>query len=160
MDAVMEFDDGSWVYLGIDEADRSLRQALFDACHANGWPAVSGRSLGVLSESGNSGEVFEGIAHAVEHADVVIVALDGSSGIVDAELAFAYRHNRPIIAVISAGAQVESSPIRSMLRGYGRSFVVERDESDSWLAELRMTFGSSVFAQAVQDAAGESSSYG
>src|SRR4029077_6832400 len=92
VDQVHDLDEGSWVYLSLWNAERrthgDLHQRVIEACESSGWPAISWsppRHSGNLTDSTR---FFEGMNHAVEHADVVVVLMSGDSSMRDVELAF------------------------------------------------------------------------
>lgn len=152
-------EDGSWVYLSLSGATGELEQLVADACRANGWPAVTAHAP---EEGGHGGSAsfFEAISHAVEHADVVIVSLDRSSSFVDAELAFACRYGRPVIAFATGAEEFDVTQVRSMLPAYERAFIVEAVDTDTRMDQLRRTFEDPAFGAIVQAAAGEPTTYG
>ncbi len=94
------------------------------------------------------------MGHAVEHADMVIVLVNGSSTITDAELAFAYRHRRPVVALEISDGEPCSSDVRAMLRGYDRVLTVECRDAAECVVGLRDALSSAVFAAMVDPPAG------
>lgn len=156
-DGTNEFDEGSWVYLSLsrseDEGEDELRQGVIAALEENGWPAVtwspppSGEAL--------ASHFFEGMAHAVEHADAVVVLLGGSSTLVDAELAFAYRHRRPVVALQLSGGEKCASGVRTMLRRYERARTVECGDAAECVSGLRSMLADPSFGEMVDEATWE-----
>ncbi|HEX7293054.1 MAG TPA: hypothetical protein VF259_00790, partial [Solirubrobacterales bacterium] len=138
VDEAHELDEGSWAYLslwGLEQRD--LHRHIVDACEASGWPAVSWSPVAHEGNVTDSARFFEGMGHAVEHADVVIALVDTSSAMTDAELAFAYRHNRPVIGLRVGGREEKPSPVQAMLRRYGRGRLIDCADIDECSAGLR-----------------------
>lgn len=159
---MLELDEGSWAYLSLGNRgrdDRALSQRLIETCESHGWPAVTWSPS--QHEGGAAGSVrfFEGMSHAVEHADVVIVSADASSAMADVELAFACRYNRPVIILRIQHEETVPSEVRAMLRRYDRAFVVDCADADGCVGGLREVFDDPRFAGVVSDATGEPTTY-
>lgn len=151
-------DEGSWAYLiapgaGMRDADR-LRDRVVDACEASGWPIVT-RSLSEAQDASDPGDFFEDLRHAVEHADVVVALLGCPEGSLDAELAMAYGHRRPIVGVRLTGDDSSNSELQAMLERYERAHVIACDDVDDCASDLRDLFSNSDFALTVRAAGGE-----
>ncbi|HET7445776.1 MAG TPA: hypothetical protein VFJ57_14075 [Solirubrobacterales bacterium] len=95
------------------------------------------------------------MSDAVEHADVVIVLLDGDSAVIDTELGFAYNHRRPIVGLGFAGENPQSSPTRAMLGSYDRGRIVECEDLEECAAGLRRVLLDTAFIALVDEAAAE-----
>lgn len=157
VDEIRDLDEGSWVYLSLGEADPparpDLHREVIKACESSGWPTVS------WSPSPHRGpdvrRFFEGMDHAVEHADVVVVLMDGDSAVADAELAFAYKHRRPVIGLSFAGETPQSSAVRAMLHSYERAHLVECVDVDGCAAGLREALTDQGFGVTIHEAASE-----
>jgi nucleoside 2-deoxyribosyltransferase len=162
-DEVHEFDEGSWVYLSSQDAmhgrRRDLQRGLIDTCAENGWSAVSWSPSQHSHSPTDSSRFFDGMSHAVEHADVVVVLLNGSSTMTDAELVFAYRHRRPVIALRIEDEESIRSEVREMLSGYDRALIVGCSDTEGCLVALRKALADPSFAAIIREAASESSSY-
>lgn len=154
---IHDLDEGSWVYLSLgDDAQQTrsdFRQELVDACRTSGWLALS---WSTPSHRGHEvTRFFEGMDHAVEHADFVVAMLDGESSVTDAELTLAYRHRRPVIGLSLAGAQSRSSVIRRMVHSYERGRVVESTDLEGCVVGLREALSDRGFVETIYGAAGE-----
>jgi hypothetical protein len=151
-------DEGAWIYVmglgGDRSADDSLRERVVEACEAGGWPTVSQPSAGGAC-SRDPGHLFEGIRHAVEHADCVVALLGDSAEMVDAELALVYSHRRPIVGMRVCGESYPVSKVEAMLEGYERARVITCDDAAECAAELRTVFDDPEFAATIRKAAGE-----
>jgi hypothetical protein len=151
-------DEGSWAYLIGSESDRGvtglLRDRVIEACEASGWPAVSWPPAKAGHEM-DPGHLFEGVRHAVEHADVVVAMLGVDTGSTDAELAMAYGHRRPIVGVQLACEDVSVSATQAMLKGYERARMIVCADVDGCAAELRAVLSDPDFAATIHAAAGE-----
>jgi hypothetical protein len=157
VDEIRDLDEGSWVYLSLGEADLRVRPDLhrevIKACESCGWPTVSWSPL--PHRRHDVRRFFEGMDHAVEHADVVIVLMDGESAVADAELAFAYKHKRPVIGLSFAGENPQSSAVRAMLGSYERAHMVECADVDGCAAGLREALTDRRFGVTIHEAASE-----
>lgn len=150
-------DEGSWAYLiasaeGPRSTDR-LRDRVVDACEASGWPIVTRPASGT-ARTADPGHLFEDMRHAVEHADVVVALLDSVDTWLDAELALAYAHRRPIVG-ISLGEMSSGSEVQGMIERYERARVIACDDVDECGSDLRELFADSDFAMTVRGAGGE-----
>lgn len=150
-------DEGAWIYLidhGSGPGSSDALKRVAEACEAGGWPTVNRSAVG---EGGSSdpGLLFEGISHAVEHADCVVALLGGSVGAADAELGIAYSHRRPIVGMRVSGETHPASPAEAMLEGYERARVIVCDDDAECAAELRTVFDDPEFAATIRRAAGE-----
>lgn len=152
-----ELDEGSWVYLSLSraegEGDDELRQGVIAAIEENGWPAVTWMPSG--SGEAFASQFFEGMAHAVEYADAVVVLLGGSSAFVDAELAFAYRHRRPVVALQFSDSEKCASNVRTMLRRYERARTIECGDAAECISGLRSMLADPSFGEMVNEATEE-----
>jgi len=158
----LELDEGSWVYLGLgdsDDGDHALSRRVIETCASNGWPAVTWSPPRHENSPADLARFFEGMSHAVEHADVVIVSVNGPSTIADAELAFAFRYNKPVIALRIHQGDTVASEVRAMLRRYSRAFIVDCADTEGCIGGLREAFGDPRFAAVISDAAGEPTTY-
>ncbi|HEX5610319.1 MAG TPA: hypothetical protein VFX45_09535 [Solirubrobacterales bacterium] len=149
-------DEGSWIYLcasGAElDAERSLVERVVEACEKSGWSAVSWSPAPSKAEM-DPGRFFQGVGHAVGHADVVIALIDGESDLANAELALAYSHRRPIVGVrLSTGS---ASPLQSWLAGYERARTIDCSDPDECFHGLREVLADPDFAETVRQAAGE-----
>jgi nucleoside 2-deoxyribosyltransferase len=161
-DGMLELDEGSWVYLSFGDSnpgDRALSRRVIETCESSGWPAVTRSPTQHENSPADSARFFEGMSHAVEHADVVIVSVSGPSAMADAELAFAYRYKKPVIALRMQGGDAVVSDVRAMLRRYGRAFVVDYADAEGCVGGLREAFDDPRFAEIIGDAAGEPTTY-
>ena len=157
VDEIRDLDEGSWIYLSLGEADLrarpNLHQQVTKACESSGWPTVS------WSPPPHAGHdvrrFFEGMDHAVEHADVVIVLMNGDSSVADAELAFAYKHRRPVIGLSFVGESSQASTVRAMLHSYERARLVECGDVDGCAAGLREALTDRSFGVTIHEAASE-----
>jgi hypothetical protein len=160
-EAIHELDEGSWVYLSMRAGDGAgagdLHRVLVAACEENGWPAVTWSSQQGVDHA-DSARFFEGMSHAVAHADVVVVVLDGASAMTDAELAFAYRHRRPVLAV-RIRDEVASSDVRAMLHGYDRALTISCAGAGDCSDGLKNAFADPGFAEVIRNAMAESTGY-
>lgn len=155
-------DEGSWAYLiapGSDEEGVDpLRDRVVDACEASGWPTVT-RSLAEIRHGPDPGDFFEDLRHAVEHADLVVALLGDAESSLDAELAMAYGHRRPIVGIRLAGDDPSSSELQAMLESYERAHLIACDDVDDCASDLRDLFSDSDFALTVRVAGGERTSH-
>lgn len=145
--------EGSWVYLSLGDPDRQsrldLRQRVIEACESSGWPAVS---WSTAPNRGHDPERHaEGMSHAVEHADVVVVLMDSDSVVTDAELAFAYKHRRPVIGLSLASVVPQSSPVRAMLATYERARMVDCADIAECATSLREALSDPGFIGAIHE---------
>jgi hypothetical protein len=151
-------DEGAWIYLiapaNGSSAEDSLRERIVQACEAGGWSAISWPQAGVYRPP-DPGHLFEGVRHAVEHADCVVVLLGGSAETTDAELALAYSHRRPIIGVRSSDGSSSDSGVQAMLGDYERARMITCGDADECAGELRAIFRDPEFAATIRRAAGE-----
>lgn len=151
-------DEGAWIYLVGHVAERSgedpLRACIAEICEARGWSTV-GRPLADKTGSRDPGHLFEGIRHAVEHSDCVIALLGDSAEAVDAELALAYSHRRPIVGIRISGAGDPASGIQAMIEDYERARVVACDDLDDCATGLNTILDDPEFAATMHRAAGE-----
>lgn len=149
-------DEGSWVYLctSVDqiEAKRHLYQRVIEACEESGWPAVSWSSPARTKET-DPGRFFQGVRHAVEHADVVVAFIDEEGDLADIELALAYSHRRPVVGVNLSGKPPSS--IGAMLSGYERARFVNCSSADECFTGLRKILADPDFSETIRRAAGE-----
>lgn len=156
--AVEDLNEGSWVYLSLRSADkridRALHRQVIEACEASGWPAVSWSPTPHRGNVFDSGRFFEGMSHAVEHADAMVVLLDSPSALTDVELAFAYTHNRPVIA-LRIGDPERRSEVQAMLRRHDRARVIDCADMDECVAVLRSALSDPEFGEMVRMAASE-----
>lgn len=108
-------DEGAWVYLISGTADRNapnpLRDRVVETCEAGGWPAVAWPSR-AADGCADPGHLFEGVRHAVVHADCVVALIGDAAETADAELALAYSHRRPIIGLRLSDAGSPLPPSR------------------------------------------------
>jgi hypothetical protein len=151
-------DEGAWIYLIDHGSDRGAGDALSkrvtEACEAGGWPTVSRSAVGEGGAS-DPGSLFEGISHAVEHADCVVVLLGDSAGTADAELGLAYSHRRPIVGMRVSDQTHPVSRVEAMLEGYERARMIVCDDDAQCAAELRTVFDDPEFAATIRRASGE-----
>jgi nucleoside 2-deoxyribosyltransferase len=156
-------DEGSWIYLIASPTDRNAADSLHDrvveTCEAGGWPAVSWPPAGGDRPS-DPGHLFEGVRHAVEHADCVVALLGGVAGTTDAELALAYSHRRPIVAMRRNDDSLPTSEVQAMLATYERARMIVCDDADQCATELRGVLDDPEFAATIRRAAGEHSGGG
>jgi diketogulonate reductase-like aldo/keto reductase len=158
-DEMPALDEGSWVYL-IGSADdqgatRSLHGPLIEACEASGWTALSWSPPGTAAREADPGRFFEGVRHAVEHADVVIALMGKGTETADAELALAYSHRRPIIGLQMSSEESRTSGIQDMLSSYERARVITYENANECVSKLQATFSDPSFAETIRRAAGE-----
>ena len=159
---MLELDEGSWVYLSLgdsDSVDHALSRRVIEICKSSGWPAVTCSPPQHENSPADSARFFEGMSHAVEHADVVIVSVNGPSAMADAELAFAYRYKKPVIALRIQRGEAVASDVRAMLRRYDRAFIVDCIDMEGCVGGLREAFEDPRFAEIISDAAGEPTTY-
>lgn len=149
-------DEGAWIYLiGAPRGDgEALPDRLVETCEENGWPIVSGREVGE-DPTGDPGRLFEGISHAVEHADCVVALLGSSAELADAELALAYSHRRPIVGMCAIDEKRPASEVEAMLEGYERARLIACGSSAECAAELAAVLGDPEFAATIRHAAAE-----
>lgn len=160
LDEVHDPDEGSWVYLSLGTADENeVRRRVIAACEASGWPAVTWSPEPHQANAADSARFFEGMGHAVEHADAVVVLMGEHSAMTDIELAFAYRHNRPVVG-LRLGDQAPVSPAEAMLNGHGRAVVIDCADVNECDAALREALSSPGFAAKVRLAASEQVDHG
>lgn len=156
-DEVYELDDSSWVYLSLwnleRRAGREVHRQVVEVCEASGWPAVSWSPPAHDGNVTDSARYFEGMAHAVEHADLVVVLVDGPSAMTDAELAFAYSHHRPVVGLRVASEEMTGSDVQGMLHRYRRAWLVDAPDIEGCLTGLREALGDPEFRGIVRDAA-------
>jgi nucleoside 2-deoxyribosyltransferase len=157
---VHDLDEGSWAYLSLWDQDertgRHLHERVIEACESSGWPAVSWSPPAHEGNMIDSSRFFEGMSHAVEHADVVIVLMNRCSAMTDAELAFAYRHNRPVVGLrLRGGEEVAVSEVQAMLQRYTRARVIECENVDGCVSGLREALADSEFTATIREASGE-----
>jgi hypothetical protein len=146
-------DEGAWIYLIADDegAEGGLRERISQTCEAGGWPAIGLSSTG---DDSDPGRLFEGVSQAVAHADIVVALLGDRSGTADAELALAYSHRRPIVAVC-IGANCPASGIEGMLEDYERARLISCDDAEECATRLRSVLSDPDFGETVRLAAGE-----
>jgi len=162
-DEVHDLDEGSWLYLSLGgtahprEHD-DLRRRVIDACEKSGWPAVSWSPVPHEGNVIDSARFFDGMSHAVEHADAVVVLLNAPSPLTDVELAFAYSHNRPIVG-LRIGDRDSSSAVQAMLRRHGRAYVLDCTDVDECIDSLHKALADPHFAETIRQAAGEQASH-
>lgn len=146
-------DEGAWVYLVSSVTDRAggslLRERVAEACEAGGWPVVGEPA------SGDPGQLFESVRHAVEHADCVVALIGETTEMADAELALAYSHRRPIVGLRFEGTDSSASAVQEMLDSYDRARVLACDGPDECAVKLRAVFADPDFAETIRAAAGE-----
>jgi nucleoside 2-deoxyribosyltransferase len=94
------------------------------------------------------------MSHAVERADAVVVLMSSRSAMTDVELAFAYRHNRPVVG-LRLRDQEPNSEIQAMLQRYGRARVVDCADIEDCVAALRSALSDAQFGATIREAAGE-----
>jgi hypothetical protein len=147
-------DESAWVYLSGASAERTgagLRDKVVEACEASGWLTVScagdERTAGKMRDPGR---FFTGVSHAVEHADVVVTMIGDSTEMSDAELAMAYSHRRPVVAIRMSGESSEGSKIQAMLEGYERGRVLACESVEECADGLRAILADPEFAQLVR----------
>ena len=137
-------------------AGRDLHERVIEACESSGWPAVSWSPPAHKENVIDSSRFFEGMSHAVEHADVVVVLMNHRSAMTDAELAFAYSHNRPVVGLsLCDGEEIGASEVQAMLRRYARARVVECESVDACVSGLREVLADPKFTATIREAAGE-----
>jgi hypothetical protein len=151
-------DEGAWIYLIAPVARRDAADPLYDrvvqTCEAGGWPAVSWPPPGG-GRLADPGHFFEGVRHAVEHADFVVALLGDAAETTDAELALAYSHRRPIIGMRISDESLPTSAVQAMLESYERARMIACDGADECAAELRAVFADPGFVATIRMAAGE-----
>jgi hypothetical protein len=156
-------DEGAWIYLIGSTPDSSgagsLRQQVIQACEEGGWPAVS-LPLPGAGHPPDPGDLFEGVRHAVGHADCVVALLGEAAETTDAELALAYSHRRPIVGMRGSGDGPADSEMQAMLTSYERARVIVCDDVGECAAELRAVLDDPEFAATIRLAAGEHASPG
>jgi hypothetical protein len=145
-------DESSWVYLSALSVAESpgpggLRERIVEACEASGWLTVSCQREG---ESADPGRFFEGVRHAVEHADVVVTLVGTRTEMSDAELAMAYSHGRPIVALQISDEQPMDSEIQTMLQEYGRAQVLTCESIEECADGLRAVFADPDFVNTIR----------
>ena len=154
-----EFDEGSWIYLRLQQPEpddhRDLHRRLIEVCEENGWSAVTWSPPRHEKNPADSARFFEGMSHAVAHADVVVALVSASAGMTGAELAFACRHRRPVIALQIEGENDCSSEVRAMLQGYHRAFTVDCTTFDECISGLKRAFQDPSFGAIIHEASGE-----
>ena len=155
---MLELDESSWVYLSLgnvsQRAEEDLHQRVIEACETSGWPAVSWSPAPHQGNVVDSARYFEGMSHAVEHADAVVVLMNNPSAMTDVELAFAYSHNRPVLG-LRIGEQGSSSEVQAMLRRHGRALMVDCAEVGECVAALRKALSDPQFGATIRQAADE-----
>jgi hypothetical protein len=158
---IRDLDEGSWVYLSLGEADLrarpDLREQVIKACESSGWPAVSWSPP--LHREHDASRFFEGIDHAVEHADVVIVLMEGDSAVAHAELASALKHRRPVIGLSFVAESLQREAIQAQLGSYARGRVVECADVDDCVSGLREVLTDRGFGVTIHEAASEGLGY-
>jgi DNA-binding NarL/FixJ family response regulator len=158
---IRDLDEGSWIYLSLGEADLrvrpGLREQVIEVCESSGWPAVSWSPP--LHREHDVSRFFEGMDHAVEHADVVIVLLEGDSAVADAELASALKHRRPVIGLSFAAGSFRRSAVQASLSTYARGRVVECADVDDCVSGLREALTDRSFGVTIHEAASEGVGY-
>lgn len=158
---IRDLDEGSWVYLSLGEADLrtrpDLREQVIEACESSGWPAVSWSPA--PRKDHDVSRFTEGMDHAVEHADVVIVLMEGGSAVADAELASALKHRRPVVGLSFATEGLQRSAIQAMLSSYERGRVVECADVDDCVSGLREALTDRGFGVTIHEAASEGVGY-
>jgi len=151
-------DEGAWIYLIASAARRSagdpLRERVVQTCEAGGWPAISWPPAGA-DRASDPGHFFEGVSHAVEHADCVVALLGSEAEATDVELALAYSHRRPIIGMCISGESSPASEVQAMLENYERARMIACDDADQCAAELQAVLSDPGFAATIRRAAGE-----
>jgi hypothetical protein len=158
VDGAHDLDEGSWVYLSLGgDAQRTqtdLYRRVSEACEKSGWPAVSWSPKPQEMNVASSARYFEGMSHAVEHADAVVVLMDSPSAMTDIELAFAYSHNRPVVG-LRIGRQDPGAEIQLMLQRHARGRVIDCADIDDCLIALRKALSDPQFAETIREAASE-----
>jgi hypothetical protein len=155
-DEKASLDEGSWVYLcasvGQGGGERHLQRRVIEACEESGWLAICWSSSARAKEA-DPGRFFQGVSHAVGHADVVVAFIDEGEDLADIELALAFSHRRPIVGVNLA--ENLPSNIQAMLNGYERARVVNCSSADECFTGLRETLADPDFSETIRLAAGE-----
>lgn len=160
LDDTHDLNEGSWAYVSLPDLEKGeadLRSIVVEACESSGWHAVSSslpeRDGGDL----DSARVFERMSHAVGHADVVVVLMDGSSAMTHAELAFAYEHHRPVIGLTFEMGKKDgsSSEAQATLERYAWARLVECVSPDDCASGLREVLTDPDFAVTIRGAARE-----
>ncbi|MEX2447592.1 MAG: hypothetical protein WD404_02480 [Solirubrobacterales bacterium] len=156
-------DEGSWVYL-IGAGNRredagELRERVIDACEASGWPAVSW-SPDTKGAEKEPGRLFEGMRHAVAHSDFVVALLGAPAGTVDAELAIAYGHRRPIVGIHRSAEGMAISKTQAMLEDYEVARLIRCEDLEGCAAQLRGVLSDPDFTAAIHASAGENEKHG
>lgn len=148
-------DEGAWAYLiqGPEGTRGTLCERIARTCEASGWPAV-GLPPGEADRAGDPGHLFEGVSHAVAHADFVVALLGDRGAIADAELALAYSHRRPIVGVRVSGDR-PASGIELMLDSYERALLISCEDAEECAIRLRDALSDPDFGETVRLAAGE-----
>lgn len=149
-----EVDESSWVYLsgaatsgpGVQE----FRERVVEACEASGWLTVSCSAEERVGRGSDPSRFFESMRHAVEHADLVVSFIGDNAEMLDAELAMAYSHGRPVIGIRIGGS--EDSGIQMMLGEYERARVITCANAEECAEDLRATFADPVFAETIRRA--------
>lgn len=157
--AASALDEGAWIYMISPSArrpgDDAVRERIVETCEAGGWPTVSWSPTDAERSSGDPGPLFEGIRHAVEHADCVVALLGGTGETADAELALAYSHRRPIIGMRLSGDEFAASPVEAMLERYERARVISCDDAEGCATALHAVFSDPEFTATIHQAASE-----
>lgn len=137
----------------VQDEDCELSKEVTAALEESGWATVTWSPI--QRRHALTSRFFEGMAHAVEHADAVVVLVDGSPAFVDAELAFAYRHRRPVIAMRIRDRESAASPMGEMLPDYERALTIECVDTAECVAALRAVLADPAFGAMVDEAAKE-----
>jgi hypothetical protein len=152
-------DDASWVYLShsaeSEGVETPLRDCVVDFCETSGWHAVSWSQKERAGRRAEPGRFFEGLRHAVEHADVFVAFIGDATEMTDAELVLAYSYRRPIVGVCVSAKDSGGSDVQAMLRSYERARMIVLADVDECVSDLRATFADPAFAEVIRLAAGE-----
>jgi len=148
-------DEGAWIYLiaASEGVGEPLCERIAQTCEAGGWPAI-GLPDGETDGLRDPGQLFEGVSHAVAHADFVVALLGDRGETTDVELALAYSHRRPIVGV-RVGADLPASGIESMLESYERARVISCADAEECAVRLQAVLSDPDFGETVRQAAGE-----
>lgn len=135
-----ESNEGPWAYIsgpidvGDPQREANLYDRLADTCAAAGWHVY----CSYRDEERNEEEapLVARLRHALGHADLCVLYVGRPSSRVGAELAWAYEHGRPVIAV-HLREEEPSHLLASLLSDYSRARTVTCTDLDDCMKRVR-----------------------
>jgi hypothetical protein len=132
--------EGAWVYVSLPPGER-LEDGVHETCRRHGWP--------VLTAGDERSELR---LQALRLADACVVHVSSASPDAEAELAFALREGRPVIALWSA-TEARAPLVEDVLRTHPAVHQLRCDNVERCLDALDRVLGDPVWQQQVARAA-------